>query len=52
VAGLKLVSPRAANAKESEALHTFAQMSESCHFEVLKVERFRGLLTIMAIIIN
>jgi len=47
VAGLKLVSPPAAAAKESEALHTFAQMSESCHFEVLKVKRFRGRLTII-----
>jgi len=37
--------------KESEALHTFAQMSESCHFEVLKVERFRGDLTTISNII-
>jgi len=52
VSGLKLVPPRPAGAKESEALHTFAQMSESCHFEVLKVERFRGLLTTIFSYIN
>jgi hypothetical protein len=52
VAGLKLVSRRAADAKESDALHTFAQMSESCHFEVLKVKRFRGRLTTISSFIS